>query len=63
MRSKAGEVVCVGCGPVNKKKEEAPKKPEPITSSPEIIREQPKPKSVVAAPKEVSKIVLECLNN
>ncbi len=43
MKSKAGEVICVGCGPINQKKEETPQKPavsETITSSPEIIRSQ-----------------------
>jgi len=60
MRSKAGEMVCVGCGPVNKKKEEvpAPQKPvvsETITSSPEIIRSKDVPKEEV---KPVKKEVL-----
>jgi len=48
MRSKSGEIVCVGCGPVNQKKQEpTPQKPvvsETITSSPEIIRSKDVPK-------------------
>lgn len=60
MRSKAGEMVCVGCGPANKKKEEVPppQKPvvsETITSSPEIIRSKDVPKEEV---KPVKKEVL-----
>jgi len=59
MRSKAGEIVCVGCGPVNqKKKEPAPQKPvvsETITSSPEIIRSKEAPKEEVKETKPVEK--------
>jgi len=67
MKSKAGEVVCVGCGPVNKKKQEVPQKAaisETITSSPEIIKAKdasreevkenkpaPKEEKIVEAPK------------
>jgi uncharacterized Zn finger protein (UPF0148 family) len=44
MRSRKGEIICVGCGPVNKKKESPPPekiiKAEPIHSSPEIIEKR-----------------------
>jgi uncharacterized Zn finger protein (UPF0148 family) len=59
MRSKAGEVICVGCGPINKKKEETPKKPvvsETITSSPEIIRSQDSSKEYEAKRKRADEL-------
>jgi uncharacterized Zn finger protein (UPF0148 family) len=45
MRSRKGEVICVGCGPVEKKKENPPAvekiyKLDPIHSSPEIIEKK-----------------------
>jgi len=58
MRSKSGQIVCVGCGPVNKKKEEAPQKPvvsETKTSSPEIIKAKDIPREEVKESKPVPK--------
>jgi len=57
MKSRKGEIVCVGCGPVNQKKEESPQKV--VSEETKVETVEKKVEKVLERSPEKSKVEIE----